>query len=102
VGQHADVIPGASVVLHGVNCNHVDGPVAYRREFRVGDLAEFDSFNLSYYGRILAIGAKTVTIETDGLRRGAQRLDLAEFSRRNHDFDAVKAGERNADVMMTL
>lgn len=98
-GQHADVIPGKSIVLHGVYMNRVGGPVAYRREFKIGDVAEFDSYNLSFYGKILAIGEKTITIDSDGLRSRAQRLDICEFSSRNWDFDQAQKSAENSATM---
>lgn len=73
----------------------------YRRDFKIGDEAEYDSYNLSYTGTITNITAKTVTITEDfGLARArVHRLDLAEFSSRNWDFDAAKTAASNSDTM---
>jgi hypothetical protein len=102
IGHHANVKPGESIELFGVSRERIGLPAPYRRTFKIGDMAEWDSYNLSYIGRILAIGEKTVTIDTDGLRRGAQRLDICEFSRRNYDFDLEETERRNAETARCL
>ena len=89
-GQFVGVIAKKSVRLHGVEKNRwvkdphtgvrVSGEVAYDVTFTVGDEAEYDSYNWSYIGTIVSIGAKTVTIDTG---HGKRRLKLADFSRRN-------------------
>jgi hypothetical protein len=100
-GQHAAVEAGKQITLWGVDRNNVKGFRPYRIEFKIGDAAEYDSFNLSYTGTIVAIGAKTVSIQHE---RGGKitRLSIHEFSWRNNDFDAVKIAEQNSDMMMSL
>lgn len=93
-GQFVEVTPRRSIRLHGLDRNRVNGPVAYDRTFEIGDSAEYDSYNTSFIGQIVAIGAKTVTIEAHGGRR---RLKLAEFSWRNRHFDLEKVAARNAN-----
>jgi hypothetical protein len=68
----------------------------FARTFRVGDEAEYDSYNLSYIGTIVAIGEKTVSI-ADGSK--TTRLDLYTFALRNWDFDAERARKRNSEWM---
>lgn len=83
-----------------------DGSIIIRREFStgniseentfsVGDWAEYDSYNLSYYGTIISITAKTITIKE---RYGDQkhRLDLATFAWRNYNFSIAKTLHENA------
>ena len=72
--------------------------VAFDRTFKLGDEAEYDSFNLVYTGQIVAITDKIVTIQ-DGSER--HRLDLYEFIRRNWDLDLEKIGKNNQDVLTT-
>jgi len=94
-GHHVDVIPRKSIRLHGLDRNRRNGPVAYDRTFEIGDSAEYDSYNTSFIGRIVAIGAKTVTIDTKmGERR---RLKLEQFSWRNRHFDLETVARRNAE-----
>lgn len=67
------------------------------REFRIGDKAEYNSYNLSYIGDIVGIGPKTVTIEHGAsYNRKRSRLNLSEFCWRNWDFDLAKTLEANA------
>lgn len=72
--------------------------------FAIGDWAEYDSYNLHYTGRIVAIGRKTVTIEaypgTINARR--HRLKLSTFAWRNWDYDGTRIAERNAEEMMYI
>lgn len=93
-GARADIVRGESIRLYGD-----DRGRAYDRTFKVGDVAEYDSYNLHYLGTIVSITAKTITIKP---RHGSRtkRLGLYEFSWRNRflDLDAVAA--RNVDVMM--
>lgn len=109
--SYALVNPGESVTLIGTRTESVstkgeDGRFTYAIVekpyvciFKVGDVAEYDSWNMSYYGTITSIGPKSVTIVKDSGKRTA-RLDLERFSFRNSRFDLEKAVERNHDVMM--
>lgn len=71
------------------------------KEFKIGDFAEFDSFNFSYIGTITGIGEKTVSIHSKG-RGKTFRLDIHTFAWRNYDFDLAKAEAHNAVVMMEI
>ena len=54
--------------------------------YRVGDLAEFDSYNLSYLGRIVSITEKTVVIDTErSYESKTRRLSVYDFCWRNYD-----------------
>lgn len=86
-----DVVPGKSIQIyrHGVAVNR----------YEIGDSAEYDSYNLSYYGKIVAITNKNVTI-CYGSRN--HRLNLYQFCWRNYDFNLSKAAADNADTMMYI
>lgn len=63
--------------------------------FSVGDMVEYDSYNLRYLGKIEKITEKRITVQP---RYGSARksMDLYSFAWRNHDFDLDKANEENA------
>jgi len=79
-------------------------------EFKVGDYAEYDSYNLSYYGPIIAISDKSVTIisrhdadrHAAGQKVKVYRLNLYQFAWRNIKFDASQASADNADTMLYI
>lgn len=105
-GQHAQVEPKSRIVLWGTQRRlrpYQKGVflTPYRIEFRVGDWAEYDSYNLSYTGRIVAIGAKTVTIESYPGTANARkhRLSIYKFNWRNWNFDAELIARRNSEWM---
>ena len=74
--------------------------------FNVGDQAEYDSYNLSYYGPIVAITAKRVTVisrhdavrHANGDKVKKHSLDLNTFCYRNHNFDLNKTVEENFET----
>lgn len=69
------------------------------REFRVGDQAEFDSYNLSYYGPIVSVTAKTVVIDKRRSPGETARMKVGDFAQTNRDFDLAAARKRNAEYM---
>ena len=84
----------------------IKGTITHRRDFKVGDVAEHNSYNLSYFGIILAITEKTVTISehvsNNHPRQKKNRLTLEEFCWRNKNFDHDKAAAENAITSMSL
>lgn len=76
-----------SILKHGVLCN----------TFTLGDQAEYDSYNLSYYGKIVGITKATVVVEKTGGK--SRHLNLYEFCWRNYDFDLEKKSAENSDTM---
>lgn len=118
-GEWVEVKPGESVRLFGITerylrassvipkgCYPVEGRphlylTPYERTFLIGDIAEFDSFNLSYTGRITGIGAKTVTLQDKAGGR-TRRLRLATFHMRNWNFDLAETQRSNSEMMMSL
>lgn len=69
------------------------------REYAIGAQAEYGSFNLVYFGPVLSVTPKTVTVEESGPGGRTRRLSLGEFADRNHDFDLAKAQKRNDEWM---
>lgn len=71
---------------------------AFDITFRMGDLAEYDSYNLSYCGKIVGIGEKTVTIVEPYFNAPKRhRLNLYKFAWRNYDFDLAAIQKRNSE-----
>jgi hypothetical protein len=78
--------------------------------FRLGEMAEYDSYNLSYYGPIVAISEKTISIiskyDQAKFARGdkvrVHRLDLYSFAWRNISFDVIKQAASNAETSMYI
>ena len=109
---HADIIPGESIRLWGWNSNNqrashnpVNGRYRpfwkwFSHTFRLGDWAEYDSYNFNYTGKIVAIGPKSVTIEGDGARK--HRLTLYEFAWRNWDLDLDRIAKNNSDTAQCI
>lgn len=80
---------------------------AYSRRFVMGDRAEYDSYNLSYYGPIVGISAKRIQIVKarrlePGTKQKRASLKLESFNWRNWDFDAGQAFEKNSETMMYI
>lgn len=96
---HADITPKKSIRLYGTQINHLPGPIDFDLTFSIGDQAEYDSYNLDYTGDIIAIGAKTITIEDHGEKH---RLDMHSFAWRNWNFNAQRIFEDNCDTMMRI
>jgi hypothetical protein len=69
--------------------------------FKIGDMAEYDSYNLSYYGPIVSITEKTVTIKDKHFDR-KYRLKLDTFAWRNYNFNLEKTVQENADTMQYI
>lgn len=115
-GVSADVTPKKSIRLYGTQKRTRWNGETQTREtfdlefsntFAIGDLAEYDSYNLSYYGKIISITAKTVTIEErhknyDAEHGKRHRLNLYQFAWRNWNFDADEAFEKNAETSMYI
>jgi len=95
IGRHAEIIPGASIRLYGERYGN-----AYERTFKIGDEAEYDSYNLSYTGSIVSIGAKRVVIQDKHGER--KSLDIHQFNWRNYDFDAEETFKNNSETMMVI
>lgn len=101
-GHKAIVMPGYYIRIYGQEWNHRNAPVDFDRTFNIGDTVEYDSYNLKYTGKILAIGPQTITIERKDTGRSPCRLSIYSFSLRNWDFDAQKIAKDNFETMVTL
>lgn len=106
-GLQATVVVGQSIRIYGTYANHI-APHFSDRTFVVGDEAEYNSYNLSLIGKIVAITEKTVTIEESDrpgpldYQAPRTRLQMYDFCWRNWDFDATKKHADNAERMMSL
>lgn len=101
-GHKADIEPTKYIRIYGQEWNHINAPVDFDRTFKIGDEAEYDSYNLKYTGKIVAIGEKTITIDASDTGKKTVRLDIYEFSWRNWDFNSAKIFRQNSETMMTL
>lgn len=106
VGHSAEIIKGVSIRLFGlttVNHGRQDNDVfgTYSNTFRIGDTAEYSSYNLRYLGKITAITEKTVTILEDD-NRTVHRMSLCAFDHRNYDFNLVEALRHNEEEMKCI
>ena len=100
-GYKAVVIPNKSIRLHGLEGNRVNGPLTFDITFKIGDYAEYDSYNLKYTGKITAIGPKTVTIQERPGTCNAKnhKLSIYAFSWRNWNYDGKKIAAHNTEEM---
>lgn len=84
-----------------------DGSYTNPKIFKIGDMVEYDSYNLRYIGKITAIGAKTITVDKNGKydhidRVDNTRMDLYKFAWRNYNLDLGEIARQNADTMMYI
>lgn len=95
------ITPGASVEIH---THRENGELVNVRVFRPGDVAEYDSYNLSYTARIIAITAKNVIFDVsyNPNEPRTKRLKMESFAWRNHNFDIEATRERNAITSMSI
>lgn len=80
--------------------NHIK-PKQTSVSFTIADQAEYDSYNYSYFGPIISITEKTVSI----LPQGAtikRRLTLEEFCKRNWDFNLDQKKKENNEISNML
>lgn len=81
-----------------------DGSVKTGTTFDIGDEAEYDSYNLSYTGKIVKITEKTISIvKYPGTTMARKHmLSLHEFAWRNFEFNAEETARKNSEEMMYL
>lgn len=96
---NADILPKKSIRIYGEYKNSRDSSTHFDKVFKIGDRAEYDSYNLNYTGKIVGIGPKSVTIKDHGTKH---RLTLHEFCWRNWDFDVERIARHNFSTAMTL
>lgn len=95
-GHHVDIVPRQSIRLYGHDWKwDSQEKTPYDITFKIGDKAEYDSYNLHYIGVIEGIGEKRVRIRDDSGR--VHQLEIADFSWRNRGFDMAKLEKANAE-----
>ena len=95
------ITPGEKVEIH---THRENGELVNVRVFRPGDVAEYDSFNLSYTAKITGITAKNVIFDVsyNPNEPKVKRLKMESFAWRNHEFDIEATRERNAITSMSI
>lgn len=94
----AEIVRNASIRMRGEYCGRT-----FDKTFQLGDFAEYNSYNLSYFGPIVGITDKTVTIqEKYGSTPRRHRLKLHEFMWRNYNFDYLVKAAENAETSMYI
>ena len=73
------------------------GSLVSVKVFRLGDEAEYDSFNLKYTGAITSITGKNVIIKPR-FGSSTKRLDFRAFAWRNYDFDSARVSRENFET----
>lgn len=96
---NAEITPKKEIRIFGIYCTYVKGDQVFDKTFRIGDEAEYDSYNLIYTGKIVSIGNKTITIESHGEKH---RLTIYNFSRKNWDFDQARIAKHNTEEMFCI
>lgn len=98
----AIITPGVSIEIVSVNPNPV-GRALDCRTFKVGDQAKYDSYNLVFYGPVLSITAKTVAVSKEGEMDSTKSvMKIAQFVRKNYNFDLASAKQRNENVYLHM
>ena len=98
----AVVTPGESITLVTNDTDdELDIPVLKERTFEIGDAAEYDSFNLSYFGPIKSITKKNVIVQHKYSKK-TTRMPFVNFHWRNINFDAAEAAASNSETMMYI
>ena len=107
--KHLGVAYPAAETEFAINFNDDKSITLYRRRiagttFKVGDIAEYDSFNLRYTGTITKITDKAITIVSYINTHNAEthRLPLYTFCWRNYNFNAERIAAENAETMMCI
>lgn len=90
--------PGLSVGIVGEVGYRAKDKRTIERTWTLGDTVWYDSYNLTYSGKIVSIGKKTITVEDHGRRK---RLDPETFAFYNCDDDA-EVMERNAEISWSI
>ena len=85
------IVPQKHVIVERIN----DGIVVSAKRFDIGDIAEYDSHNLSYTGPIKKITSKNIIVET-WPGSPTRRMIPAHFAWRNWNFSVSAAEAKNA------
>jgi len=90
------------VFVHPKKCIEVHsrngaGELTSIKMFRLGDIAEYDSYNLKYTGQITSITGKNVIIKPR-FGSSTKRLDFRSFAWRNWNFDLDRISRENFET----
>lgn len=91
---------GKSISVQRIPVNSEE-PASEPVYFKIGDIAEYDSWNLVYLGEIVSITEKTVTIQPK-YENKKYRLKLEQFAWRNYDFDLERINKENFETRMYI
>lgn len=96
-GHHVDIVPRQSIRLYGHDWTwgNTQEKTPYDITFKIGDKAEYDSYNLHFIGVIEGISEKRVRIRD--ISGQIRQLEIAEFSHHNRHFDLAKLEKANAE-----
>lgn len=109
--EFVGVIKGVSIRCYGKEKKYLSGGpgspmsagptwVPYDQTFKIGDYVEYDSYNLSYTGRIISITDKTIVVRKgDHPDAKTARMSLRDFNFRNKDFNLAATQKRNSEWM---
>lgn len=110
-GHRAEIVPGKSITLFGVEKTTrwevdqatgrgrvVPVEIPFRRTFALGDVVLEHSYNMAFFGQILGISDKRITVSTSR-RNGdkARHMTIYDFDSLNWDLDLAREHERNAN-----
>jgi hypothetical protein len=95
--------PGEYIEIH----TYRQGQLDRINKFLVGDVAEYDSYNLKYTAQIKQITKKNVIFELSHKRFGSDKsptkqMPFQTFAWRNWDFDAVQVAHHNFETMQYI
>lgn len=94
-----EIVKGSSIELFAPT-GKMNMPVLHNR-FVVGDQAEYDSYNLRYYGEIIGITEKSVIIKDKYCSR-SHRLKIKQFVQRNIDFNLARVEAHNREISISI
>ncbi len=93
------VTPGERVAIHSFSAGCTPNVTV----LKIGDRAEYDSFNLRYLGPIVSITAKSIIVRMgDWSNAKTKRMKIEEFAWRNWDFSVEQANRDNAEASMNI
>jgi hypothetical protein len=93
---NAVVLRNESIRIYGVYAGR-----PFDITFRMGDTAEYDSYNLKYLGAIQGITDKGVLIKPR-YSNSNKRLDLYTFCWRNYNFDLERITAENTETSYSI
>lgn len=91
----ATLVPGKHIIVEFFR----DDQFVSMRKFEIGDVAEYDSYNLHYTAPIVSIGKSTVTFNVYDSKK---RIKAENFAWRNWDFNAEEIARRNAETSQCI